>query len=604
MIAKIKHIIIITTIFFIGLVFYSCKNKEPKQFDFDAVKKEINKLPTNKRVAKWDSLIKLHQNDTLTGYLFFNRAYCNFFNNEYDEAINYFIKAQKKFSINRNERMLAEIYIRLGTAYNEKEEYKLGSKYLFKGIKLAMKFDDADILSPAYNELARIYYTYKEYDKSIAYLKKILAIAKKNNEVRDLVTVYNNIAIIYQEQGQNKKALEYLFKIIKLDIKNKIEPYNLLVFYDNLAFNTFNVTKDKSKALKYVDKSLKIARQNGLKPITTYEFLSKMYYELNQPDSAKYYLHKAINLNDKDKHKELIEMYDMLIQIELKQKKDTSILKMIRFRDSINDLYEEKIKNNSKNALKWNMKTVHQQKELLQVQKINKKNRIIFIFIIVMFVLGLIISFQFNRFDILKHKQEVFILEQKVLRSQMNPHFIFNVLSSIQNSLIEKNTITSVTYLSKFAKLIRQNFDFIQKKQILLKEELDMIQNYLDTQKFRFKDKFDYQINIDDKISSKEYLIPPMILQPFIENSIEHGFKNISYKGLVTINIKIIDNKLCFEIIDNGSGYEPKKDDKEHALDIFKKRLLLLGKEIYDSFKITRLQQGTKVVFCFDIIKA
>ena len=81
-----------------------------------------------------------------------------------------------------------------------------------------------------------------------------------------------------------------------------------------------------------------------------------------------------------------------------------------------------------------------------------------------MFIMGLILSSQFNRFDTLKHKQELVILEQKILRSQMNPHLIFNVLSSIQSSLLEKKTMISATYLAKLAKLMRQNFDYIKKK--------------------------------------------------------------------------------------------------------------------------------------------
>lgn len=127
-------------------------------------------------------------------------------------------------------------------------------------------------------------------------------------------------------------------------------------------------------------------------------------------------------------------------------------------------------------------------------------------------------------------KQELVILEQKILRSQMNPHLIFNVLSSIQSSLLEKKTMISATYLAKFAKLMRQNFDYIKKKQIPIKDELDMIKNYLDTKKFRFKNKFDYEITIDENINLGTNIVPSMILQPFIDNAIKHGFANISYK--------------------------------------------------------------------------
>jgi len=143
------------------------------------------------------------------------------------------------------------------------------------------------------------------------------------------------------------------------------------------------------------------------------------------------------------------------------------------------------------------------------------------------------------------------------------------------------------------------NFEFVSRQNISLKEEMDILKSYLDTQQFRYKDKFEYSINIDPEIDILETQVPPMILQPFVENAIEHGFKNIDYTGKLTINIFVDNKKLCFEVIDNGQGYKPKKSNKEHALDVFKRRMELLGKEEVDSFKIVNLDKGVKVIFCF-----
>jgi len=181
----------------------------------------------------------------------------------------------------------------------------------------------------------------------------------------------------------------------------------------------------------------------------------------------------------------------------------------------------------------------------------------------------------------------------------MNPHFIFNALSAIQNSLMDNEPIKSAGYLSRFAKLIRQNFDFINQKSILLKDEIDALQNYMDTQKLRYQDKFDYEINVFADVDINQVEIPPLLIQPFIENSIEHGFKNKKDKGKITINISKKDMNICYEIIDNGKGYKTlKKDGKIHSIDIVKKRLKLIGNNDEKSIKMETSDKGTNIKFC------
>ncbi len=595
-------------LFFFLLFLNSCQKQNNNAVDFYKIKQEINKLPAYKRIAKWDSLLNLHPDDTLTGYLYFQKGYSYFFMDQNEKAINNFAKALNFFDKKQNKKMTARNYIYLGAAYSSLNEQKLAIKYILKGLNIGTELNDLRIKGRAYRELAHIYYVNETFDKAIDYLNKVIEITKKTGEFSDMIVAYNNLAIIYQDLNRNKKALEYYTKILNLNAEKEMEPYNLMILYSNLGIVTFDIFKDKNKSLKYFHKALDIAQHNNINPAIPYNSIATMYEKLNKLDSAGYFVHKSIKANKiykKNNYNDLVYLYNRLIQLNLKQNQDTNLLNFLKIRDSINILEQKIISEDNKKTMENNLKLINQQKELNQAVKINNKNKIIFIFIIIMFILGLIISFQFNRFDVLKHKQELVVLEQKILRSQMSPHFIFNVLSSIQNSLLENKPVVSATYLSKFAKLMRQNFDFIQKKHIHLKEELDMIRNYLDTQKFRFKDKFDYVINVDDKLKTEDYLIPPMILQPFVENAIKHGFANIPYKGLITINVLKKDDKICFEIIDNGTGYNPsKKDNKEHALDIFKKRLFFFGKDISESFKIKQLKQGTKIEFCFNLVKA
>lgn len=595
----------IITLFFliitISLSFYSCK-KEPKPvFNFSKIKKEIFKYPIKQRIVKWDSLMNLYQSDDLSrAYILFERG-SDYSSLDYNEKANADLeRALAIFKKYHLKEMLAKTYVNIGISYAFDGKKNTATQYIFKGLDLALQLKNDRIISRAYGELAHIYYLYGNKDEAIKYLKKSGEMYQKMKDTDAISAVYNNIGIIYQEEHRTKEAIEYIKKSINLKDSTKTDPLYLIEGYGNLGALIYTYTHNKQKAFAYYRKALKIAKRHDIEPDMIYENIAHYYEDTGDIDSAKYYIKKILNHHSNGNYQQKIDLYDKLLYFDLKQKKDTEALSLLNIRDSLYKIQQKIINEENQKSIESNLELLNQQKQLEQAKQINNKNRIIFIFIIIIFLLGLLISYQLNRLDKLKYKQEQFILEQKVLRSQMNPHFIFNVLGSIQGSLIENNPIISATYLSKFAQLIRQNFDYVQKKQISLKEELEMVQNYIDTQKFRYKNKFDYEISVDEQLLQESVFIPPMILQPFVENAIEHGFKNISYKGKLKITVTKKDDKVCFEIIDNGVGYKPKKDYKEHALDIFKKRLQLLGKEAIESFKIIRLNQGTKVIFCIN----
>jgi LytS/YehU family sensor histidine kinase len=183
----------------------------------------------------------------------------------------------------------------------------------------------------------------------------------------------------------------------------------------------------------------------------------------------------------------------------------------------------------------------------------------------------------------------------------MNPHFIFNALTSIQKNLLEEDLLKSSTSLARFAKLIRQNFEFTNKPLINLDEDLEALKNYIETQQLRFEDKFNYEINVQKGLDLSYIQIPPMLLQPFVENAIEHGFKSKEEKGNLIINVLKKDDLFLFEIIDDGIGFKEKisKTKREHAIDIFLNRLKLRGFSEEKSFKITSAVsgKGTKILF-------
>lgn len=179
------------------------------------------------------------------------------------------------------------------------------------------------------------------------------------------------------------------------------------------------------------------------------------------------------------------------------------------------------------------------------------------------------------------HHQKIIELELKTLQLQMNPHFIFNALNSIQNYVLSHDALTANNYLSKFANLIRLFLDSSRSKYISLSEELRLLGLYCDMEQLRFENKFSYELNVDPKVD--RYIeLPTMILQPFVENAINHGLRYKKTKGLLSIEFFVHKNHLICEITDNGVGRDlsthlqekSKKGYKSQGLAITYERLM------------------------------
>lgn len=145
--------------------------------------------------------------------------------------------------------------------------------------------------------------------------------------------------------------------------------------------------------------------------------------------------------------------------------------------------------------------------------------------------------------------------ELDALRGQMNPHFVYNALNSIQNFIFKGDKERANYYLTRFSKLMRNSLEMSKLELITISDEIEFLKNYLQLEQMRFEDKFIYEINTSglDKLERK---IPPLLIQPLVENSIKHGFKNIEYPGVIFITIETIDNRILVKIIDNGNGFD------------------------------------------------
>ena len=155
-----------------------------------------------------------------------------------------------------------------------------------------------------------------------------------------------------------------------------------------------------------------------------------------------------------------------------------------------------------------------------------------------------------------KAEQRSVTLEQRLLRSQMNPHFIFNSLASIQNFVVNHKANEASIYLSRFSQLVRNILDNSTEEYVPLQKEIETIRHYLELQQVRYAGQFTYNLMVDEKIDEETMMIPPMLAQPFIENSIEHGIRHKDTTGHIEIRFRLEDNLIRFEVEDDGIGRE------------------------------------------------
>jgi LytS/YehU family sensor histidine kinase len=190
-----------------------------------------------------------------------------------------------------------------------------------------------------------------------------------------------------------------------------------------------------------------------------------------------------------------------------------------------------------------------------------------------------------SRQNKLKQSQKEAELSQSLLRSQMNPHFIFNAMSGIQSYIYSHEPEKSSQFLVNFSRLIRLILENSSKEFIPLELELEIIEKYLTTQKMRFEDRFDFKLNIDELLVEKQALIPPMITQPFIENAIEHGQLHTLIDGCINISITEENKMLQIIISDNGVGRKGSKNTQKinshnsMAIDITRERIQIINQK-------------------------
>jgi tetratricopeptide (TPR) repeat protein len=512
----------------------------------------------------------------------------------------------------------------LGTTYTFQSRFAASLDMHKEAARIKEAIGDRQGLGQVYNNIANLVTGNQLYAQALEYYQKAIDIAIETDNPRAELPPRLNRSLVYLEERDYEKALES-----GKEIKEKSAAYNVPY---GVAKGTY-VLGRAYMALGDVDK----AEQEIDLGISLFESMGNIeLYSMK--------LLKADVLSHKKAYKPALKLTDELLQVEGLNEGLIENLYKLRY-----DIY--KSQNNEKGALgaleryhaqykKLSDKTLEDQVARLQTAfDTEVKNREIkrlkeasleadtqmrqrtywLVIILVVTITGAIMAFLIVQHLRSKAARALTDVENKLLRSQLNPHFIFNAMAAIQDYIYSRKDPRIIAdYLARFSGLTRMILNYSKREFISLKEELDFLGHYVKLQQIRFEVPFHFELQIDPELQQQDILIPPMLTQPFIENAIEHGLLHRKDKGQITLSIEEKEGQIHMTVEDDGIGrkqaaaIKKRTSHQSMATQITRDRLSLLQKRlkrktkfhITDLFDNQRLAMGTRVSLQLPIIRA
>ncbi|WP_276360904.1 histidine kinase [Daejeonella sp. H1SJ63] len=505
------------------------------------------------------------------GYSYLNNT--EFAIKNYIEALNYFRK------IGAPKRQ-ARVYNNIGNLYKQ-NDYKKSLGYFKNALKLIEHLVDEELKAGIFFNIASIYQSNLQYTKAIYYYNRSNRIFLLRNDSSNIAMNLLNTGIIHFNLGQYSISN---FKLLKaIDISKRKKFYSILpACYNTLA--SINIDKNEfNLAKKHITNGFLFAKK--LQDKNAEKDLLLTAYELE---------YKRKNYFEALKHLKQLYKYDSLA---LSKQQSDNIGKTSTYYVQLHKLQEKELiiaKQRYKETIYWWILTI------------------IIALVLLAIITGFIIIHHLKKKrekEELEINSRINILEQKALQAFMNPHFIYNILTTIQYFIGKQDNHSANNTLSKFAKLMRKHLEICMNNTISLLEEIQYLDLYLSLEKIRFSKKMEYFINITPETEEEEIFIPSMLIQPFIENAIWHGLMPKENGGFIKVDFNYIDNLLTISIIDNGIGILNSLNSKNsghisRGLELIHERVNLLNKLNEKQITISHTQMGdsgTKVLITIEL---
>lgn len=483
-------------------------------------------------------------------------------------------------------------YEGLGDVYAQINQNSKATQAYTEGLKVATTNQILPKITDLNSKLGEVYNSEGNKAKAEVLLENSVALAAQENKTREVeqkikFADFQNVNQSYDQEIKTRKEIIKDIAVIEKDSVITNES-NITKQKQNYKIgNAYFLQKEYKEAIPYLEKSIEEAdkKEDLIVKKDATKKLTDVYVESGNFSEAKLMFDEYVKTVD-----------------QLYIKKEQEISQAARFNKSIAE------KQNRIATLETDRKLTLSQVELSE-EKNKSQQLIIYSLIGGLFLLAVAAYLMFKY--IKQQKLANNLLALKSLRSQMNPHFIFNALNSVNSFIATNDERTANKYLSDFSKLMRAVLENSEEDFIPLQKEIELIELYTKLEHFRFKDKFEYTINIDKTIDIEAYQIPPMLLQPYIENAVWHGLRYKNDMGLLEISItKKQKGVIAITIADNGIGRKKSKslktqNQQKHnskGLGNIKKRVSILNQMYKDKVDVfiddntTEGDVGTKVV--------
>lgn len=498
---------------------------------------------------------------------------------QYDKAILYHNKALEKAKEAEDTELRVNALNMLGVVYRRIDDIRTALDYHQEALALAESIENQTesvkrSIAVSLNSMGNIFLVLEQYDLAIQRFAKSMKIEESVGNKLGLAINYHNIGYAKEATGNLDGAL--------IDYKESLRYNNEInsdlgrVICNNTIGRIYIKQKKYDEAITIISSTLE--RAKGLRDkfhlSGVYTNLGWAYLEMNNTKQAKKYLNEGLAISKEYNLKSSIaESYAHLASLAEKEKQFKKALDYQRQSYELNEEITNEKNFKYVNDLiikydneKFNLQIENLEKENKNVKLTLKRNKSIWITSSIVLAFLAIMIYILYRQRLLNNEKKILTLEQDMLRSQMNPHFVFNSLNSIKQYIIANEQKNAVHYLNKFAKLIRKILDASRVKVVTLSDELETMDLYMSIENIRFSNEINFEVFVDEDINLDQVKIPSLILQPFLENALWHGLS--SKKGQKNIKLAVEtteEDTIKISISDNGIGREAAKkiaDDK------------------------------------------
>jgi tetratricopeptide (TPR) repeat protein len=440
----------------------------------------------------------------------------------FSQAIDTYFEALRLWELKGDSTGISIAYGSIGLMYYYQKEWNKALEFCFKKLPLVNAKGDLWEVSKTCNTIAEIYNSKAEHDSALLYLRISLALNKEMNFSSGIAASFHNLATTFLLYPETDSAFYYITKAV--EIAKQIKDPALVNYYVTLG-NVQKIKGNYSLALKNTLTAYKIGKNQQLPMVISESsaLLSDIYNLMNRNDLAYNYLKEYQQMQDSISNDEFLKRVTRLeIQYEYDKKQRAA-------------------------------EFIQMEERLIRDNKIKQQNLYVKGLLILLFLVALI-SLLYIRHNQLRAKYARIDLEQRLLRAQMNPHFIFNSLCAVQDFILADKPQKANIFLTKIARLIRNILENSREEFVSLNNEIETLRLYLDVQQLRFETEFEYNITLDASIDPENYSVPPMLTQPCVENSIEHGLLHRKEQGQLSIAYSLSDGLIKLEVTDNGVG--------------------------------------------------